>query len=473
MGINLKKKITELLSMEETEIIIIQKENIFEFEFNKKNYLIILEHVKQIKNRNNIIVHELIFSENYYSCLQKSIDIKSVFGYFLYDESKDIFIHYNNLSVIDHLRSTNKSTDEIMLEDVENKGIDLIIDHNQKSSIKFKSKYLGMFLRASSYSQNVLNENEKLNCFDNIYNFDEYTRLEEKIIRIEDSDFIPSINKSLSKKWDREEFIICLDLYLKIKNKIARDAKDDPNLIKVFNILKQKSINENRTIRTIGSIYMRVQNYKHVDDEWRGKGLSGGGEMCKEIFSEFKNNLENLKLEMDHILSKYGESTYSSKIFIRKYQVQDEHSVSKISTKSLDLEEINNLKDRASKLHKQTLNLLSIFMINKEYDVYECAKTFDLLAIKGQESIIFEVKSLNDSNFVSQTRSAFTQIHFYEYIHRDLNSIGFGNHLKKVIVYHDNPSFYTSSKILAVYNKFLLDNKIHLCWNNNGSFEIG
>ena len=136
--------------------------------------------------------------------------------------------------------------------------------------------------------------------------------------------------------------------------------------------------------------------------------------MCKEIFSEFKNNLENLKLEMDHILSKYGESTYSSKIFIRKYQVQDEHSVSKISTKSLDLEEINNLKDRASKLHKQTLNLLSIFMINKEYDVYECAKTFDLLAIKGQESIIFEVKSLNDSNFVSQTRSAFTQIHFYE-----------------------------------------------------------
>ena len=42
MGINLKKKITELLSLEETEIIIIQKENIFEFEFNKKNYLIIL-----------------------------------------------------------------------------------------------------------------------------------------------------------------------------------------------------------------------------------------------------------------------------------------------------------------------------------------------------------------------------------------------------------------------------------------------
>ena len=112
-------------------------------------------------------------------------------------------------------------------------------------------------------------------------------------------------------------------------------------------------------------------------------------------------------------------------------------------------------------------------MTEKNYTCYECPTTFDLLAINESESILFEVKSLNDDNFVSQTRSAFFQVQFYEYYHQIMKSKGFNNIIKKIIVFSDDPSLLTSEKTLNIYKNFCDQNLIMLWWIDRGKVING
>lgn len=474
----MRRKLQEILSLEDSEIEIINNvDDTYEFKFNNKSYLIIVIKVNK-KNQltdlvgdKNTIIHQIIFNnDQFILSLQKAVTLNLIFGCFLFDDDNDIFIHFKNDQVNNYSLETNEIIQELSINDLETKGITLFTDEEHQANIIFKSKYLGLFLRANHRSNLSFIENQSLYCFDKLYNFDIYTNFEKQISTIEDLDFFPTRSHIGTSKWDRDEFILCLDLYFKIKAQKIRDAKDEPELLKVYDILKQRSINQNKVIRTVDAIYMRIQNYKHVDPNWQGEGLSGGGDKCQDIFNEFVDDRPNLEKEISLILDTYGDGTYSSKIFIRKYRPQDDNHVSDLHVESLDLEEINNLKDRASNLHKKTLNLLSANLVSKKFDVYECPKTFDLLAIKENQTLLFEVKSLNSENFVSQTRSAFAQLLFYEFLHKQLNTIGFSGELQKIIVYHDNPLKYSDNKTLNIYNNFLFSYMIKICWQEMGDF---
>ena len=218
---------------------------------------------------------------------------------------------------------------------------------------------------------------------------------------------------------------------------------------------------------------MRLQNFKHVDPGWDVKGLSGGGLKCSEIFEEFVNNRSDLSKEVDRINTLYFNINLDSNYIVRKYQPQDENYSSNVSIKSLNLEDINNLKDRATKKHRITLNLIFKYMTEKNYTCYECPTTFDLLAINDSESLLFEVKSLNDDNFVSQTRSAFFQVQFYEYFHQKMKSEGFNNNLKKIIVFSDDPLLLTSENTFDTYKNFCSQNEIMLWWIDRGEVING
>ena len=47
---------------------------------------------------------------------------------------------------------------------------------------------------------------------------------------------------------------------LESKKKFVKDKKDDPEVQKVYQTLKQKSLIQNRIIRTVDAVYMRLQN---------------------------------------------------------------------------------------------------------------------------------------------------------------------------------------------------------------------
>ena len=50
--------------------------------------------------------------------------------------------------------------------------------------------------------------NEIVRCFDNLFNIDQYSKFEEKISKIENLDFLSTVSKPRSMKWDRDEYIL-------------------------------------------------------------------------------------------------------------------------------------------------------------------------------------------------------------------------------------------------------------------------
>lgn len=475
----IKNKLTEILQHEKNDIEILQTENSYEFELLGNNYLIVVDQINISESLNdaiddnNKVFYNLEFSNNFYDHLKRSIQLNYIFAYFIYDEKNDCLINFDIVQINNHLDTIKSSLEELNLSELENNGISLLVNSSGQLNILLKSKYLSLFLKKNALKSIDFMNNENVRCFDDLFDADNYSKFEEKISKIENLDFLSSVNKPRSMKWDRDEYILCLELYFRVKEKFVKDKKDDPEVQKVYQTLKQKSLMQNRIIRTVDAVYMRLQNFKHVDPGWDVKGLSGGGLKCSEIFEEFVNNRSDLLKEVDRINSLYSNINVNSNYIIRKYQPQDENYSSNVNIKSLNLEDINNLKDRATKKHRITLNLIFKYMTEKNYTCYECPTTFDLLAIKDNESILFEVKSLNDDNFVSQTRSAFFQVQFYEYFHQKMKSEGFNNNLKKIIVFSDDPSLLTSEKTYSIYKNFCDQNLIMLWWIDRGKVING
>ena len=367
----IKNKLTEILQFEKNEIEILQIENSYEFELHGNNYLIVVDQINISESLNdainddNKVFYNLEFSDNFYDQLKKSIQLNYIFAYLIYDEKNDCFINFDIDQINNHLKSIESSLEELNLSELENNGVSLLVNSSGQLNILFKSKYLILFLKKNSLKSINFMNNETIRCFDNLFDADLYSKFEEKISKIENLDFLSTVKKPRSMKWVRDEYILCLELYFRVKEKFVKDKKDDPEVQKVYQTLKQKSLIQNRIIRTVDAVYMRLQNFKHVDPGWDVKGLSGGGLKCSEIFEEFVNNRSDLSKEVDRINSLYFNINLDSNYIVRKYQPQDENYSSNVSIKSLNLEDINNLKDRATKKHRITLNLIFKYMTEK------------------------------------------------------------------------------------------------------------
>ena len=96
------------------------------------------------------------------------------------------------------------------------------------------------------------------------------------------------------KLWTREEFILALNLYLKLP--YGKLNAGTPEIIRLANILG----------RTPGSIGMRLNNFASVDPfhQQRGiVGLRGGIKQVEPIWEEFINNKDELLYESERILA--------------------------------------------------------------------------------------------------------------------------------------------------------------------------
>ncbi len=96
------------------------------------------------------------------------------------------------------------------------------------------------------------------------------------------------------KLWTREEFILALNLYLKLP--YGRLNAGTPEIVRLANILG----------RTPSSIAMRLNNFASVDPfhQQRGiVGLQGGKKQVEPIWNEFINNKDELLFESERILA--------------------------------------------------------------------------------------------------------------------------------------------------------------------------
>lgn len=115
-------------------------------------------------------------------------------------------------------------------------------------------------------------------------------------------------NAYLMKKgqrlWTREEFILVLNLYLKLPfGKLDARTKEVKYLAGLIN-------------RTPGSVSMRLNNFASVDPfhQKRGvSGLSGGGKQVKPYWDEFMGNKDELLFESEILVAQYEKRDIEDK----------------------------------------------------------------------------------------------------------------------------------------------------------------
>lgn len=106
-----------------------------------------------------------------------------------------------------------------------------------------------------------------------------------------------------SPKWKREEIILALDLYYDLKsNEIS--SKNE-KIIELSIILNKLPIyldkRDNKKYRNSNSVALKLNNFKAIDPEYYGKGMTSYSRLDKEIFFEFINRRDDLKSKANYI----------------------------------------------------------------------------------------------------------------------------------------------------------------------------
>lgn len=98
--------------------------------------------------------------------------------------------------------------------------------------------------------------------------------------------------------WSRDELILALELYFHAERK-QLDARDSRviELSRTLNLLQIHSNDKrNADFRNSQGVSMKLGNFLSIDPEYSGVGLQRGSKLDKQIWDEFANNLNQLKI---------------------------------------------------------------------------------------------------------------------------------------------------------------------------------
>lgn len=106
------------------------------------------------------------------------------------------------------------------------------------------------------------------------------------------------------RKWNREEMILALNLYLKIPFSQIRST--NPAIVYLAKLIG----------RTSNAVALRLVNYASCDPILRSRGIKGmenGKQQCLPYWNEFINDRAKLIFESEQILAKYQEVSIETK----------------------------------------------------------------------------------------------------------------------------------------------------------------
>lgn len=103
-------------------------------------------------------------------------------------------------------------------------------------------------------------------------------------------------------KWTYRELILALETYIysrpKPPGKNSIIVKNLSLLLKLNSFLKKQKIN--KTFRNNNGVAMKLQNFRSLDDQFKGKGLRRGGGLELELWNKF-NSLNKISKEADKV----------------------------------------------------------------------------------------------------------------------------------------------------------------------------
>lgn len=113
--------------------------------------------------------------------------------------------------------------------------------------------------------------------------------------------------------WLRDELILCLDVYLKLKLQTP-----DPNLSVVKDLsaalrslADRLNIKRAKNYRTPASVVMKMMNFRSIDPEYRGAGLEAAGKGDRLVWDEFVEDKEKLSKTAKAIRRVLSDKTFA------------------------------------------------------------------------------------------------------------------------------------------------------------------
>lgn len=101
-------------------------------------------------------------------------------------------------------------------------------------------------------------------------------------------------------KWHRDELILALDLYFKLKP--GQIHARNPEIIKLSDILNRLPIHIEKPdairFRNANGVGLKLSNFLAVDPSYGDKGMAAYAKLDKEVFDEFKDNKEFLPISL-------------------------------------------------------------------------------------------------------------------------------------------------------------------------------
>jgi hypothetical protein len=322
----------------------------------------------------------------------------------------------------------------------------------------------------------------------------------ESIDLIFDKDFLKNFSQKIkhyNKPYDRDDLIMCIDLYSRKSNNLN---KNDKELLEISDLCKLKSkllnyypyINfypgDPKKFRNTNGIYKKLQNLVKLDPTKIIKGLAGGSEAReKKVWNSFlKNGIldkdylykhsnlikKNIKLENIYSLieienfseinedknsQKYTEINYKN--LLQDYDFEKNYINRKINLESFfdPIEQLNAI-DKATELHEEILKKLAK-ILNKKKLIHKNSKNIDLYSEFKEIGKMFEAKTFTEENLKRQLRHAIIQLKEYYFVYSKYKKI-IKDRTDLFLILNQNPLSYLDKEFI----NFIESEKICLCW---------
>lgn len=140
--------------------------------------------------------------------------------------------------------------------------------------------------------------------------------------------------------WTKDELILALDLYFRFNPlRISPNHEEVKHLSNILNQLPKysDSIDAN-TYRNANAVYMKLCNFLRFDEQYKGVGLTRGGQLEKDVWDKFahdKNELHKIALsiqdqlqsvESEHMDDEEEEEFAEGKVLYRKHKSRERNS---------------------------------------------------------------------------------------------------------------------------------------------------
>lgn len=129
-------------------------------------------------------------------------------------------------------------------------------------------------------------------------------------------------NKSRNPSWVRDELILALDLYFRLRP--LKASHNHPDIVSLSDLLKNLPIHldpvDKKSFRNPNSVFMKLCNFLPLDPTYKGKGLSRGGTEDVAVWNQFAGDPKHLAATAAAIRTSFSPKAVAPHSHIDSYE---------------------------------------------------------------------------------------------------------------------------------------------------------